>query len=68
MKEKGILEKALQQEEMAKKEALSGKSQAEAKAHKLEANLEKEIVAEKQADKVIKAAELAKANAQKSLQ
>ena len=47
MKEKGILEKAMEMEEKAKKEALQGKDQAEAKNVKLEANLQKEIAAEK---------------------
>ena len=67
LKEKGILEKALAAEEKAKKEAMSGQSKAEEKAAKLETSLAKEIAAEKSAEKVIHAAELAKSNAEKSL-
>ena len=66
-KEKGILEKALREEEKAKKEAKSGKTEADKKAAKLEESLAKEITAEKQAEKVIHAAEAAKANAEKTL-
>lgn len=50
IQKKGILEKALKMEEKAKKEAVSGKSQAEEKAKKLESDLAKEITAEKQAE------------------
>ena len=46
---------------------MSEKNKVQEKAAKLETSLTKEIEAEKQAEKVIHAAELAKANAEKSL-
>lgn len=54
-------------EEKELKEAKSGQAQAEAKSAKLEETLQKEIAAEKQSEKVIEAATLAKQNAQKAL-
>ena len=67
LKKLGLLERALAEEEKATKEARKEKNLYADKNKKLEAQLAKEIKADKEAENRISAATLAMNNAQKAL-